>query len=492
MVFLQPVHSAVQDMPWGSKGSTSLAGQLWLAGGHAQAQGHDALDEHQTYAELWQAGTHEKGPSTLAIDSDDGKRGQPLSAVLRKRKHELLGENILQKMPWVDSDTHGGVPVLFKVLSAGKALPLQAHPDAELSRQLYELQPGREDDEQVRYDGVHKPEIALALTPFRGFIGFAPREIIVQRLEMLPELRDLFLARNVPVAVSKHLVQDMTDAYHELVDPHQRTHSPYSWHDKISAALGRLLGADKKRLGSVLKQILSRAENKDAVEWTGPEGEQLRSLIIELSEQYPGDSGVLAAPVFMNLAALEPGECIYAPADTIHAWLSGDIIEAMPASVNVHNTAFGPDPSVETLQIFTKMLSYDAKPLSDFKIRPEPLEGMPNDTTTIYRIPLEEFDVVKVYLSSASSSAPTCTVRLFTEEDGLGVLDGLGIVSVVRGKGCLHGFEPGSSAGSSRITHEVGPGSVVVVGKGTAIELERTAADNLEVYIAVCQPKTPA
>ncbi|KAK0546055.1 Mannose-6-phosphate isomerase [Tilletia horrida] len=474
-MFLEAVHSAVQTFPFGPKGSASLAAKLWEAGGHAAAQGK-SIDPDTPYAEFWQGGTHEKGPSTLAKD------GRPLSQVLRERKHELLGDRLLKKMPWVDSDTHGGVPVLFKILSAGKALPLQAHPDAEMSKKLYESQPEREDEQQVRFDGVHKPEIALALTDFRGLIGFAPREDIMQRFKLLPELQELLLAKNIPIEISKHLHHDMVDPYNEIVEP---GHTSYSWHDKVSAALGRMLGADDKLLLKTINLILKRAFEATEEAWPGPEAQQLKSLILELDEQYPGDSGVLVAPVFMNLAELKPGECIYAPADTIHAWLSGNIIEAMPASVNVHNVAFGPEPSLETLDLFTKMLTYEFKPVSDFKIEAEPLPNK-KDAVFVYRIPLEEFDVLHVKLDAEKGP-----IRLFDgEEDS--ALDGIAIIGVVSGQGKMRGFNADSKGGKTGQDDdmlEVKAGSVVVVGKGTGLEISGDGP--LDAYISVCQPKNP-
>jgi mannose-6-phosphate isomerase len=40
----------------------------------------------------------------------------------------------------------------------------------------------------------------------------------------------------------------------------------------------------------------------------------------------------------MNFLTLNPGEAIYIPADGIHAYLSGDIIECMARSNNVLNS----------------------------------------------------------------------------------------------------------------------------------------------------------
>ena len=48
------------------------------------------------------------------------------------------------------------------------------------------------------------------------------------------------------------------------------------------------------------------------------------------------------ALVTMNYLVLDKGDSIYIPADGIHAYLSGDIIECMARSNNVLNTGFCP------------------------------------------------------------------------------------------------------------------------------------------------------
>lgn len=71
----------------------------------------------------------------------------------------MLGNEVLSK--WGCD-----LPFLFKVLSVGKALSMQAHPDNELAETLHELQPN------IYKDGNHKPEMALALTEFEALYGF--------------------------------------------------------------------------------------------------------------------------------------------------------------------------------------------------------------------------------------------------------------------------------------------------------------------------------
>ena len=61
--------------------------------------------------------------------------------------------------------------LLYQVLSVGRSLSIQAHPDKELAGLLHKLQP------TVYKDANHKPEMALALTEFEALCGFISSEV---------------------------------------------------------------------------------------------------------------------------------------------------------------------------------------------------------------------------------------------------------------------------------------------------------------------------
>jgi len=63
------------------------------------------------------------------------------------------------------------------VLSINKALSIQAHPDKALAERLHSQFP------TVYTDPNHKPEIAIALTPFEAMSGFRSSSEIVQNLQ---------------------------------------------------------------------------------------------------------------------------------------------------------------------------------------------------------------------------------------------------------------------------------------------------------------------
>ena len=102
---IQPLKPVVKDYAWGIRGPDSRVARF------AQAAGSIAeIDPSAPYAELW-IGTHPSGPTML----HDGRTLE-----------EAVGEPL---------------PFLFKVLSAGKALSIQAHPDKVMAEQLHAENP---------------------------------------------------------------------------------------------------------------------------------------------------------------------------------------------------------------------------------------------------------------------------------------------------------------------------------------------------------------
>ena len=80
---------------------------------------------------------------------------------------------------------NGSLPFLFKLLSVDTSLSIQAHPDKELAEKLHARAP------EIYKDPNHKPEMAIALSPFEACCGFAPTGILAAHLEAYPELEAL-------------------------------------------------------------------------------------------------------------------------------------------------------------------------------------------------------------------------------------------------------------------------------------------------------------
>ena len=142
---VQAVKPVVKDYAWGIRGLDSRVARYALESGTL-----DEIDPSAPYAELW-IGTHPKGESMLA-------NGKSLRSVLGAE-----------------------LPFLLKILSAGKALSIQAHPDKKLAEELHAANPDKYGDDN------HKPEMAIALTPFEAMCGFRRLEEIAALLKKHPE-----------------------------------------------------------------------------------------------------------------------------------------------------------------------------------------------------------------------------------------------------------------------------------------------------------------
>jgi len=82
-------------------------------------------------------------------------------------------------------------------------------------------------------------------------------------------------------------------------------------------------------------------------------------LLPRLWKQYlEADPGTLVALVTMNYLKLNAGESISIPADGIHAYLSGDIVECMGRSNNVLNMGFCPKAQRDNVDTFVDVLTF--------------------------------------------------------------------------------------------------------------------------------------
>ena len=77
------------------------------------------------------------------------------------------------------------LPFLLKVLSIGHPLQLQVHPTKDEAKELHRNNP------RAFLDDNHKPEMAVALTPFTALCGFRIPEEIREIAEAFPEFAEL-------------------------------------------------------------------------------------------------------------------------------------------------------------------------------------------------------------------------------------------------------------------------------------------------------------
>lgn len=391
---------------WGKIGRESLAARLC-----EKTPGTDfKLDEKTPYAEMWM-GTYPDLPSYVL------ETGEDLQDVLDKHPDELIGKTVAKNV------NHTKLPYLPKVLSIAKALPLQLHPNKDLASKLHSRNPDRFTDPN------HKPEIALALGDFEAFCGFKPLEDI-QRLLQLPPLQAFLPPVKKPEfddQTLKHVVKAMLKASEDAV---RKTNDA-------------LMDLPKDRFGS---------------------DSYIPELIPRLSEQYDkADNGTLVALVTMNYLQLKEGDSIYIPADGIHAYLSGDIIECMARSNNVLNTGFCPRADRDSVDMFTSTLTFTPHSAKECILPSQSFDRSKNGKSKLYAPPLSEFSLFATTLGDG-------------ESESIGKLGGPSIMIVTEGEGTLK---------ADGKEHKLSTGYIFFIGQGT--ELEFKASKALKAFTAFAE-----
>ena len=213
------------------------------------------LKETETpIAELW-FGTH---PLSTAITKD----GLPLSQITE------LG-------------------FMVKFLAAATPLSIQAHPTKLQATEGFDSENAQgidlKDPSRIFKDKNHKPEILIAVSPFRVLSGFRSIEEINRELEEL----------------------SAEDAVFE------------NW------------SASAKTLSEHFDYVFSELDQKtiDALK-------SHSELVRYLADEYPNDKG-LGIAFLLNEIFLAPGEAVFLPAGNLHAYLQGLGVEVMAASDNV-------------------------------------------------------------------------------------------------------------------------------------------------------------
>ena len=329
-----------------------------------------------------------------------------------------MGQSLQQKFG------HTKLPYLPKVLSISKALPLQLHPNKDKAAELQKRDPDQFTDPN------HKPEIAVALTEFEAFCGFKPLSDIESLLKLQPLHR--FLPSSTPSAFDDAALKQVVKTMLSAPD------------SSIASAV------------SALNQLPSSAFGKAV---------HIPELLPRLQSQYDKtDPGTLVALITMNYMRLQPGEALYIPADGIHAYLSGDIIECMARSNNVLNTGFCPSASRNSVNDFIEVLTFGPHKPEEAILPAREYKGSRRGKTVVYAPPLSEFDVLATQLAGG-------------EPEVLGANGGPGILVVTKGSARMR-------AKGQEV--EVKEGGVWFVAPGVETEFE-AGKEGLQMFRAYAE-----
>jgi len=243
-------------------------------------------------AELWM-GAHPKAPSKVKCNG----KWRSLLELIDKNPRGILGEKVAQKFK-------NRLPYLFKVLAAGKPLSIQAHPSLGQAKEGFERENrlGIPLDAPNRNykDDNHKPECICALSAFWALNGFRKISAMISLLDKI-----------CPPGLTKEL-----DLLRRKPDS-----------DGLKNFFQTVMTMDRKSQKRIVDDAVKNArpvkgDNK-AYQW-----------MINLYKEYPSNIGVLS-PIILNLICLEPGQALFLPAGTLHAYLDGVGIELMANSDNV-------------------------------------------------------------------------------------------------------------------------------------------------------------
>ena len=350
------------------------------------------------------------------------------------------------------------LPFLFKVLSIGKALSIQAHPNKKLAEQLHKK------DSKNYPDDNHKPEMTIAITPFDGLCGFRPLAEISHFLSTVPSLKKL-------------VGESEAEEYQSVIkgqDTSEKTEDEEKNKKVLQHVFGSLMKAKKEDIEAASQELIESAKKEgfDFAGGGGPsnKGKELADLIIRLNEQFPGDIGLFVL-FFLNYVKLEVGEAMFLKADDIHAYLSGDIIECMAASDNVVRAGF--TPKFKDVDTLISMLTYSYAPISEQKMNPVDYPYVTLNAAAyssgsqaiLYDPPIEEFSVVKTDLKKKEAKA--------TFEQ----LAGPSIIICTSGSGTI-------SVGPK--VEEMKPGYIYFVGATAEVVLESEVED-FTTFKAFCE-----
>nr|XP_033776901.1 mannose-6-phosphate isomerase isoform X2 [Geotrypetes seraphini] len=371
-----PLSCVVQNYAWGKVGLNSEVAKLI-----ASSDPLVHIDADKPYAELWM-GAHPKGDAVIC----DNRITQKTLGQWIADHPGCLGSKVKDAF-------QGQLPFLFKVLSVNIALSIQAHPDKELAARLHAQFPEHYPDTN------HKPEMAIALTPFEGMCGFRPVKEIVAFLKNVPELYALI--GGAAAEQLEHCVQAEPD--------------PRGISVALRTCFTKMMKSEKKVFVDQLNMLVKRISQEVSAgkDITKSNGE----LLLRLHSQFPGDIGCFAI-YFLNIVNLKPGEAMFLGANEPHAYLYGDCIECMACSDNTVRA--GLTPKFIDINVLCHMLNYTPAPASS-KLFPA-VQSPLDPCACIYDPPVPDFTVIRIEVP------PTM------KQYSISAIDSASILLVIRGE----------------------------------------------------------
>lgn len=358
-----------------------------------------SLNPKLPYAELWM-GDHPSQPSILRETNDR------ISKILE---------------PFT-TEPNNTLPFLFKILSVQKPLSLQCHPNLEQAQILHQKDPSNYPDPN------HKPECGLFLTKGALLYGIREYQQIIEFFNKIPELQNLI----------------SQEALHNFAAKHDE--------DSFRILFREFMTVKPDVLKTNLDSFKARYKTIDAID---PLTKHAIDLIIE---NFPDDGGIFI-PFILNVEPANPGEVVLIPTGTLHAYLEGDLIEAMALSDNVVRA--GMTPKFVDVETLLTIMSF--KPLKPVHLHPTPenIGNVKNSVLNYYSTGYDSFNL------ESGVAAPN-------EKFAIPAKKHASIILILNGKCKLDNAEYSA-------------GSVLLVLPQTSLSIESIGNENTDFYICSSQ-----
>ncbi|MDP9806181.1 mannose-6-phosphate isomerase [Trueperella bonasi] len=327
-------------------------------------------------AELW-LGAHRAAPARCDVgagaralsrqDLSDGGQGVRSRAGAGADLRDYIAADPQGSLSAAVAKHHGGeLPFLLKLIAPAQPLSLQVHPSTEQARVGYQREnaKGIELDAWDRSykDENHKPELVYAITKFDALVGFrTPRRIL---------------------GVLEGLDARLTQEIAEYIRKEPNAHG-------VRNAFASLLLEDSRPGADPVAEVVEACAERLTKDSPSPRADD---MVGTLAAHYPGDPGIVAS-LLLNPVTLKPGEAMFTPAGTVHAYAAGFGLEIMANSDNVLRAGLT-NKFVDVKELLAVVETVAAPPI---RIAPERISPI---QSTFYA-PVDDFELSIIELRNA-------------------------------------------------------------------------------------------
>ncbi|GCD18622.1 mannose-6-phosphate isomerase, class I [Cellulomonas algicola] len=329
---MRRISPATQHYAWGS--TTAIPDLLCV------------VPDGRPVAEAW-FGAHPSAPAVVHEDEDD----VPLDRLVAADPTATLGEDVRARF-------NGELPYLLKVIAAESPLSLQVHPSRDRARAGYAAEDAAgvplDAAERNYRDRNHKPELVYALTRFDAMVGFRASRRVAELLAGL----------DAPLAADLHalLVSDPTPG-------------------AVRRAFQWLMSPDTRPAEDDVRKFADACAQRLA---DGSPSPRTDRTVMRLAAAYPGDAGAVTS-VLLNPVTLHPGDALFVPAGSVHAYLHGVGVEIMANSDNVLRAGL----TAKHIDLPELLANLDAVAAPPIRIAPERVFT----STEIFYAPVDDFEL---------------------------------------------------------------------------------------------------